>query len=280
MSGPALDLGSLLGGGVVLLRRRPGAVLVWTLLYVGGVAGADLMTRQILLANPTGEGGGFSLFLIQLLLALLSPLLLTAAMRALLRPRETEFASLDAGMDELRVIGLFLIFSIFFAIISWISTLVFGGLVLATLSQAVALIGLLLPLLAAACLFARLSLAFPLALIRKRIALEEAWGLSEGHFWSFFLAYAIIAVGMILVGLAIAAATDWSSLAGLFSGQGLGADPVQQLRVFGPVDALTILNWVLSGAQATLSVVFTAGVMIAGARALVPDKEELTETFS
>jgi hypothetical protein len=277
MSGPTLDLGMLLGGGVALLRRRPGAVLVWTLIYVAGVAGADLMARQILLANPSGDGGGFSLLLIELLLALISPLLLTAAMRALVRPRETEFASLDAGMDELRVIGIFLILSIFFAIISWISTLVFGGIALATLSSVVAIIALLFPLLAAACLFARLSLAFPLALIRKRISLEEAWGLSEGHFWPFFLAYAIIALGMILVGLAISAAMDWSSFAALLAGQGVG---VRQLRVMTPVDALTILRWVLNGAQATLGVVFVAGAMIAAARVLVPDKEELAKTFS
>jgi hypothetical protein len=235
------------------------------------------MARQVLLSDPSGQSGGFSVILIQLLLALINPLLLTAAMRALMRPKETEFASLDAGVDELRVIGLSLIFSIFFAIINWICAIVFGGLVLATLSQTVAIIALLVPLLLAACLFARLSLAFPLALIRKRIALEEAWGLSEGHFWPFFLAYAIIAIGMILLSLAIAAALDWSSFAPLFGGYGA---PAQQLRIIGLVDGMVILRWVLNGVQATLGVVFMAGVMIAGAYDLVPDKEELTETFS
>jgi hypothetical protein len=150
---------------------------------------------------------------------------------------------------------------------------------MATLSQTVAIIALLIPLLLAACLFARLSLAFPLALIRKRIALEEAWGLSEGHFWPFFLAYAILAVGMTLLSLAISAAMDWSSVAAVFGGTiRTGATP--PLRIIGPVDAMTILRWILNGAQATLGVVFTAGIMIAGAHQLVPDHEELTETFS
>lgn len=273
MSRASLDLGMLLSGGGALLRRRPGAVLVWTLIYVAGIAGADLMTRQFLIANLSGGGGGFSFFLIQLLLVLISPLLLTAAMRALARPRETEFASLDAGMDELRVLGLALILSIFFSIIGWISRIALGWMVVATMSQAVALVVLLIPVLASACLFARLSLAFPLAMIRKRILLEEAWELSAGHFWPFFLAYTIIAVGMILLGLAISALTDWASMMTLFAGD-------LPLRLFAPVDALMVLGWVLNGAATTLGVVFTAGVMVASANALVPDKEELTETFS
>jgi hypothetical protein len=273
MSGVKLDVGMLLGGGAALLRRRPGAVLVWTLIYVAGIAGADLMTRQTMLANPSGGGGGFSLFLIQLLLALISPLLLTAAMRALARPRETEFASLDAGVDELRVIGLFLILSIFFSIILGISRLALGWMAAATMSQAVALVVLLVPLLAFACLFARLSLAFPLAMIRKRIRLEEAWELSSRHFWPLFQAYAMIAVGMILLSLAISAVTDWWNLAMLFA----GGPP---LRIIVPVDGLIILGWVLDGALTTLGVVFAAGVMVAGANALVPDEKELTETFS
>lgn len=279
MSGPSLDLGVLLGGGATLLRRRPGAVLIWTVIYAAALAGADQMARQVLLADPSGESGGFSMFLIQLLLMMISPLLLTAAMRALMRPRETDFASLDASMDELRVIGLALILSIFFAIINWICWIVLGGMVVATQSPFLAVIALLAPLLLSACLFARLSLAFPLALVRKRIALEEAWGLSEGHFWSFFLAYAILAVGMILLGLAVTAALDWQAFSALFSGHG-GARPMPQLRVIGPVDWLGILRLVLYAAQATLSVVFVAGVMVAGAHQLVPDNEGLTETFS
>lgn len=273
MSGPALDLGMLLSGGGALLRRRPGAVLVWTLIYVAGIAGADLMTRQFLIANPAGGGGGFSVFLIQLLLVLISPLLLTAAMRALARPRESEFASLDAGMDELRVLGLALILSIFFSIIGWISRIALGWMVVATMSHAVALIVLLIPVLASACLFARLSLAFPLAMIRKRILLEEAWARTEGHFWPFFLAYMIIAAGMILFGLTISAITDWASFSTLLSGG-------PRLRVIAPVDALMVLGWVLKGALTTLGVVFVAGAMVAGAHALVPDEEGLAKTFS
>jgi hypothetical protein len=273
MSAATLDLGMLLGGGAALLRRRPGAILVWTMIYIAGVAGVDLMTRQIMLANPSGEGGAVSLFLIRLLLALISPLLLTAAMRALARPSEREFASLDAGTDELRAIGLFLIFSIFFTIIASLSWLALGWIVAATMSEAVALIVLLVPLLISACLFARLSLAFPLAMIRRRILLEESWALSSGHFWPFFLAYVIIAAGMIVLGLAITAVTDWASLSTLLA----GGPP---LRIIVPVDAPTILGWVLNGALTTLGVVFAAGVMVAGANALVPDKEELTETFS
>lgn len=273
MSGAAVDLGTLLGGGVALLRRRPGAVLVWTLISVAGCAGADLVARQVMFVDPSGRSGGFFLFLINLLRALITPLLLTAAMRALLKPRETEFASLDAGMDEMRVIGISLILSIFFSIVSWISRLVLGGLVVATMSRAVAIVVLLVPLLIFACLFARLSLAYPLALIRKRIVLEEAWGLTERHFWPFFLAYAIIAVGMILASLAIAAATDWPSFATLMAG-------LPMLRIIVPVDALTILGWVLNGVQATLFVILAAGAMAAGAKGLVPDTAGLAETFS
>ena len=273
MSQAPLDLGALLGGGFTLLRRRPGAILVWTLIYVAGIAGADLATRQAVLSNPSGEGFGFSLFLIQLLLSLISPLLLTAAMRAMARPRETEFASLDAGMDELRVIGLFLIFSIFFSFIYVIFRLALAWMAVATQSQAVALAVLFVPVLASVCLFARLSLAFPLAMFRRRIQLEEAWALSSGHFWPFFLAYLLILVGMTVLRLAASAVTDWPALAALLAGG-------PALHVLAPVDALVILGWVLNGALTTLGIIFAAGVMVAGANALVPDTEELTRTFS
>ncbi len=280
MSKTPLDLGTLLDGGLALFRRRPRAVVVWTLIYVAATAGADLAVRQILMSNPAGQGGGLSIFLIQLLLVLVSPVLLTAAMRALLRPRETDFVSLDASMDELRVIVIAFVLSLAFAVIDLVCNLVLGRFVLATLSPAIALMALLVPLLIAACLFARLSLAFPLALVHRRIQFEEAWELSAGLFLPFFLAYAIIAIGMILLGLAISAAMNWATLAVLSGGQVIGPSAVQPLRIITPVDGLTMLSWLLYGIQGTFGVVFTAGVMVAGKRALVPDTEELTDTFS
>ncbi|HTU12007.1 MAG TPA: hypothetical protein VMG08_14045 [Allosphingosinicella sp.] len=106
MSAAWLHLGALFGEGVELLRRRWGAVLAWTIVYLAAIAGVDLMSRYLWRLDPTGQSGALFYFLLALLLALVTSLLLTAALRALLRPREMEFASLDVGLDEARMIGM------------------------------------------------------------------------------------------------------------------------------------------------------------------------------
>lgn len=289
MSGPKLNIGTLVGGGVDLLRHRPGAALVWMLINLAGIAGLELMSRQIMRTDPSGGSSDLSYFLVALLLALMIPVLFTAALRAMLRPRETEFASLDAGMDELRVIGLGLLFTIIWSLVGAMAGFVSAPLTLALASGSgpsaggtvivivVALIRLLIPCL----VLAALSLAFPLVLIRRRILLDEAWRLSEGQVWPLFLSYLIIAIGLTLLGLAILAATDWPAFAVMFSGQDRDSAGLAQLiRIAGPLDAMTVVRWALSAVQATLGIVFMAGAMGAAARILVPDQEELTGTFS
>ncbi len=290
MGGAAkLNVGTLVGGGIVLLRRRPGAVLVWMLINLACLAGLELMSRQIWRTDPSGETGGFSYFLVALVLALMLPVLFTAALRAMLRPREVEFASLDVGMDELRVIGLGLLVSIIWSVAGGIVGFITAPLTFALSSGSepgtgaavvmvvVALIRLLIPCL----VLASISLAFPLVLIRRRILLDEAWRLSEGHVWPLFLAYLGVAAGLTLVGFAILAVIDWPAFAGLFNGGNSDVAGLAQLiQIAGPVDAMTIVRWTLNAAQTTLGIVFMAGAMATAARMLVPDTDQLTDTFS
>jgi hypothetical protein len=286
MAAPKLAVGMLLGGGMDMLRDRPGAVLVWTLINLAGIAGIDLMVRQMV---ATTGGAGASYTLIALLFLLIMAVLFTAALRAVLRPRETEFASIDFGTDELRVTGLCVLFVIFWSIAAAVVGLVTTPLRFAVaegsggIGSTIIMVGLtLLYMLVPSLVLATESLAFPLVLIRRRILLDEAWKLSEGHVPPLFLTYLLVFMGTTLLGLAAEAVTNWQVFAASFGGADAraAAGIARFFQVAGPVDAMTILFWILEAIRTTLLIVFMAGAMARAANILVPDEEVLTKTFS
>ena len=130
------SIGTAIGEAFGLIRRRPLAVFVWGLLMVVPMLvsfalilpmmGGALSSIAADAANPDqiheammGEmmqiqGVSSLLNLVQLLV---SVVVYTAVMRAVVRPRETSFFSLRLGMDELRVavVGLAIIVGFYFA---------------------------------------------------------------------------------------------------------------------------------------------------------------------
>ena len=134
-----LSVGTIVGDAFALVRERFGSVLVWGLLYsLGAFAlGYFMMSSMVPMmaidenADPSialGAMGSFfgRLMLLYLAFLCLYNVLLTAAQRAALRPKESGFAYLRLGGDELRQIGLSILIGIMFMVVYLVAAFVFG----------------------------------------------------------------------------------------------------------------------------------------------------------
>jgi len=227
-----VTVGGIINGGVALVRERPLAIVVWGLLYMAATFG--MMTTvfvpfmQLTMANAARPGSidparmfGLigEMYLINFLMLLLFTVLFAAALRAALRPAERAFASLRLGMDELRLIGLALLLTIaFFAmmmVVGIVMGIIFAAIGFAAGSDgapnaaAFAGIGIGFALMtvviyALPIFFAvRLSPAFALTMLRRKIVVGEAWRLTRGNFWVLFGGYLVLGLMMMAVYLVI-----------------------------------------------------------------------------
>ena len=213
------NIGAIVGGGFALIRRRPGAVLCWGAVYAIGTAA--LGYAQLRLAGPAEAAGGVAWdaaslgrglgvqIVFGLLSVILSSILSAAVFRAVLWPEDRSgLASLRFGMDEVRLIGLTLILYLLslaaglvgglgLAFLTTLIGLLFGG------SPAVASAVAVLVMLGLMCLIVfllvRLSVVYPLVLVRRRISLDAGWDLTRGHFWSLLGAYVLLALATSLI---------------------------------------------------------------------------------
>lgn len=299
-----LTAGSVAGGGFRLVGERPGAVVLWALIYaLGGAAVALAMwpTAPLPVAAANGQGaplliaaprisGWFWLAELGFFVAVM--VLFTAVLRAALRPAEGGIASLRLGMDELRMTGLAL-----FLFVALYLGLIVIGIVLALLLGAVTLAagaGAAMALaIAEACVLTalavwvlvRLSLAYPLTLLRGRIVIGEAWRLSHGRFWTLFGGYLIIFLAGLALATAVAAVTAWPLVEEIarrgFSLQSLQALAQLQLaRQAAGVDAMMVIGWLLNGLLGALSLALYGGAMATAARELTADGEGMARTFA
>lgn len=204
--------------GFRLTRRAPLAIVIWALAYLLFVAAvvalmggsmAALMTQAAALEgidDPSPEqllpaiGAYLSMMGVLMPLSLLfGAVLYTAVNRAVLRPQEKAFGYLRLGADELRVLVVYLVLMVLAIILS---AVLFGavgliaGLTAAAAENLAALIGVV-GAIAAICLFVwllvRFSLALPITVAERRIAIFDSWSLTRGHFWGL-LGMAILAI--------------------------------------------------------------------------------------
>jgi len=210
--------------------------------------------------------------------------LYTASMRSVLRPDAGGIAFLRLGMDELRTLGLFLLFLfvgvvLFFAA-SLITGLFIGGL--ATSSESMVLT-VILSLLVGLVVFGallfltvRFSLAFPLTLHRQAFAIGEAWRLSRGHFWKLFGAALVVT----LIGFVLSIAINLVAAGGYFADV-LAAmnDPEASVRVaerqaaaIGSFNTMMILQSIGGAAVAAVWLALSGGSVASAARLLVDDE--------
>lgn len=296
-----LTVGSMVGGGFRVVKERPGAFAIWALIYaLAGAAVALAMWPAGPMPGAAANGDPMLAFrpatglfwLVELGFFVVVMVLFTAILRAVLRPAEGGIASLRLGMDELRMTGL----ALFLFVVVYLGLIVIGivlALLLGAVTVAVGLGTAMTLAIVEACVLTalaawvlvRISLAYPLTLLRGRIVIGEAWRLSQGRFWTLFGGYLIMFLAALALTTAVAAVTVWPAVEEIarrgFTLQSLQAIAELQLaRQAAGVDAMMVIGWLLNGLVGALSLALYGGAMASAARELAGDSEGMARTFA
>lgn len=303
------NVGTVIGGAFGLVRDRLGSVLVWGLLYTLGTFALGYLMMASMAgmlaldenADPAAAfaamGGLFGrMLLFYFAFMCLYCVLLTAAQRAVLRPQDRGFAYLRLGGDEVRSILLSIILFVIFFVVYLIGAFLIGAIAVGVGVSAVAggndpaagaglglamILGVVALLCVMLFLWVRLSLAYPLTLLRRRIALGEGWRLSSGHFWPLLGAYLVLMVAVIGVSLALSLLLQGDYWASLMDGS--AADPLvaqAQMEAQYSFGLQMILSLILSAVIGGMMIALTGGAIASAARALDADHEGMARTFS
>lgn len=265
--------------GFRVVRRQPLTLVFWSLFYAAIMVAAFAMVGPSLIgfvtateqleqsgATPTMEDFAPLFQMMGLLFAVLMPVsLIASAMiyaavaRAVLRPGESAFGYLRLGMDEVRVlvvsVVLFLVFMVLMAVSSGLIGVAIGMTVAAEAPALWLLVVLLV--LAAIALFAwlsvRLSLAIPITMAERRIAIFDSFGFTKGRFWpllgmallAWFLSMVVGLLGS-LVAMPLEMATG-----GMTALEGLEDESLQVIiqAAWPAIAAWIVINAVMSALQ-------------------------------
>lgn len=293
-----LTVADILGGGFRLLRERIGAFAIWALLYTvlhSAVAYAMRPFTAELTALQTGRPaaaapdpaamiGMFSSMAGIYLLLLLGMLVISvAALRAALRPGESAFAYLRIGMDELRMLGLAVVFwlaiALFYvAFVLVMLAIVFALGMFAHAAMIPGVIALVLLMLLALIYFqVRFSLVFALTMLRRRLVIGESWRLTRGRFWMLFGAYFVLMLIIVACGVLAAGLANGPYLAELARSStnpaAYDAARVRNLQqLMGPVSITTMLGWLVGGVSGAFWITLGAGFAATAATRLLHDE--------
>jgi len=209
--------------GFRVVRRQPMALVFWALFYLVVMVAALAMVGGSVIglmgAAETLEQSGatsfddvmpvlsgyMAIFAVVLPVSLIASAMIYAAVaRAVLRPSESAFGYLRLGMDEVRVLVVSIVLTILFIVLSFV---VFGivGMV-AGMSAAADMPALWLVVVLLVCaaialfiwLAVRLSLAIPITMAERRIAIFDSFAVTKGRFWPL-LGMALLAFVMSIV---------------------------------------------------------------------------------
>ncbi|HWE99732.1 MAG TPA: hypothetical protein VG248_08045 [Caulobacteraceae bacterium] len=197
--------------GFRIVRGHPRALLAWAPLMLlvslavslaavqTGVAGLDLVhvaQDPQAAEQAMSRIAPFLLFSAPLML-LLNAVLYAAMNRAVFDPGASRFGYLRLGADELRQLGLQLLFMLVMLTI-YVLVMIAGGMftligglaggIAGSVFAAVAVVAGAVVVVAAVV---RFSLAFPLTFVSGHIGLAASWRLSQGRGARMFLAYAL-----------------------------------------------------------------------------------------
>lgn len=239
-----MTVGELLGGGFNVLKRRPKELIIWTIiqlaLSVALVAAIMPFMASMTAAQQQAMGGGappaipsgMGLFVLAYLLILVWFLMLfTAIVRGAAASGEDTFAWLRFGGDELRLIGLGLLYIIASIVVWLVLGVIFGVIVgIAAAASAVAgtaigIVGGILLFCAIVWLSVRISLVGAVFVLERSFAIRKGWQATRGHFWTLFLAYLVMTIAYIVLELIIILIM----YPGYFSSFGGATDPAQAL---------------------------------------------------
>ncbi|HEV7287171.1 hypothetical protein [Sphingomonas sp.] len=293
-----LSVGRILEGAFGLLRERYVAVAVWTGIYLAGNIALMLSfgsmfgiaTNTAVATDPSAViGAMIPVYLISFVMGLVGIVLYAAAMRAVLRPEAGGLAYLRLGMDELRLLGLVILFGIvgFVLMVGFMILLGLLGVGAAMGSQSsggtviVMIVGMIALFAVMLYFIVRFSLAFPLTLHRGRITLGEAWRLSRGRFWTLFGAAFIISLLMFVLNMAVSLVTMGSYMFDMMAAAGNPEAAAQameaQSQSFGQLGPMMILSSLGGAVVAGLWVALSGGSIATAAKLLLDDEMDDAE---
>ena len=266
--------------GFRVVRRQPLTLVFWSLFYAAIMVAAFAMVGPTLIgfvtateqleqsgATPTMEDFAPLFQMMGLLFAVLMPVsLIASAMiyaavaRAVLRPGESAFGYLRLGMDEVRVLVVSVVLFLVFMALIFVSSGLIGvviGMTVAAEAPALWLLVVLL-VLGAIALFAwlsvRLSLAIPITMAERRIAIFDSFGFTKGRFWPL-LGMALLAwfLSMVvgLLGSLVAMPLQLATGGGMTALEGLEDESLQVIlqAAWPAIAAWIVINAVMSALQ-------------------------------
>lgn len=266
--------------GFRVVRRRPMALVFWSLFYIlvtvaaFAVMGPSLIsfvsaTEQLEQSGTTPTLEDFAplfqmmgvIFAVLLPLSLIASAMIYAAVaRAVLRPAESAFGYLRLGMDEVRVLVVSLVLFVVFTLVAVVLFGIVGAVAgFATAAEAPAL-GIVVVLLALAVLAliiwlaVRLSLAIPITMAERRIAIFDSFAFTKGRFWSL-LGMALLAFVMCIVvgilGSLVAMPIQLATGGGLAALSGLEEESLQVIlqAAWPAIAAWIVINAVMYALQ-------------------------------
>ena len=265
--------------GFRLTRRAPLAIVWWGVAYVlfigifFALAWGPMSTFVSAMEAIEGQsspnpddfmpamGAYFSVIALAAPAALLFSAVLNAAVaRAVIHPEQKAFGYLRLGGDELRVLAVSIVLGIVFFIACLVPFVVGAGLigVGAQGGNGGAVAGGVLVILATGlgilALAVKLSLAIPITVAEKRIAIFDSWKMTKGKFWpmvgmtliAFVLSVVVSLLGSVImmpITLAFGAGTN-----GLERAMSLGLD--EALRTMAPfLVVYVVINAILAALQ-------------------------------
>lgn len=264
--------------GFRVVRRQPMALVFWALFYLVVMVAALAMVGGsvigLMSAAENLEQSGATSFddvmpVLSAYMAILavvlpvsliaSAMIYAAVSRSVLRPGESAFGYLRLGMDEVRVLVVSVVLFILFAVLSVVLFGIVGmvaGFSTAADMPALWLVVVLLVFAAIAFfiwLAVRLSLAIPITMAERRIAIFDSFAVTKGRFWPLLgmalLAFVMsIVVGLLgsLVAMPIQLATG--GLNGLAGLEGESIPTILQ-AAWPAIAAWVVINAVISALQ-------------------------------
>lgn len=208
--------------GFRVVRRHPFALVFWALLYVfvfGGVfalVGGSVVNLMASATRLEAAGGSptwadmqplmqsyMTILAVAVPLFLVVSAVLTSAIsRAVLRPGSSAFGYMRLGADEMRVLAVTIVIALVMVVTMGVFGFLIGGAY--AVASGTSAGGLIVAVLCVAAICAyvwimvRLSLAVPITIAERRIAVFDSFRMTKGHFWSL-LGMALLAGVMSIV---------------------------------------------------------------------------------
>ena len=266
--------------GFRVVRRHPMALIFWALFYAVimvaafAVMGPNLIgfisaTEQLEQSGATPTMEDFAplfqmmgmLFAVLLPLSLIASAMIYAAVaRSVLRPGESAFGYLRLGMDEFRVLVVSVVLVLVFMVLMVVTSGIIGAVIGMTVASETPALWLLVVLLILAAvgvciwLAVRLSLAIPITMAERRIAIFDSFAFTKGRFWPL-LGMALLAwVMSIVVGLLgslVAMPLQMATGGGMMALEGLEDESLQVIlqSAWPAIAAWILINAVMSALQ-------------------------------